>query len=48
MYDLSEVILELKIIDPTSWMEIEDTKPGIYLFNLTIDQKQEQHRILLE
>lgn len=32
--------------EPKSRIDIQTQKPGVYLFNLIIDQKQEQHRIL--
>lgn len=33
---------------PTTWVDIQGTNPGIYLFILTFDQNQEQHRILIQ
>jgi len=44
---LGREILHVPLEEATSWVEIQNKKPGIYLFNLSIDQKQEQHRILL-
>lgn len=40
-------ILQKELEGEVNWIEMEDRVPGIYLFNLTIDQKLEQHRILI-
>ncbi len=34
--------------EEVNWLDIEVGAPGIYLFNVTIDQHLEQHRILME
>ncbi len=41
-------ILSMPLEQASNWVDIPDTKPGIYLFILSIDQKQEQHRIIIE
>jgi hypothetical protein len=40
-------ILQTELEGEVNWIEIENRVPGIYLFNLTIDQKPEQHRIII-
>jgi len=45
---LGREILQVPLEETTSWVEIRNCLPGIYLFNLSIDQKLEQHRILLQ
>lgn len=44
---LGREILQMDLENPSTWVEIGNTKPGIYLFNLSIDQNQEQHRIFV-
>jgi hypothetical protein len=44
---LGREILQMDLENSSTWVEIGNTKPGIYLFNLSIDQNQEQHRILV-
>ena len=41
-------ILYRRLEGSTSWMEIRDAAPGIYLFNITLGQIVEQHRILIK
>jgi hypothetical protein len=45
---LGKEILNLPLEEAISWIEIQNTKPGIYLFILSIDQKLEQHRIIIK
>jgi hypothetical protein len=45
---LGREILNLPLEEARNWVEIRNTKPGIYLFILSIDQKQEQHRIIIK
>jgi len=45
---LGREILHVALDEATSWVEIHNRLPGIYLLNLSIDQKQEQYRILLK
>jgi hypothetical protein len=33
--------------EATSWVEIRNTRPGVYLFILSVDQNLEQHRIII-
>jgi hypothetical protein len=40
-------ILQMQLEGEVNWINIENKVPGIYLFNLTIDQNHEQHRILI-
>jgi len=40
-------IVQMKLEGEVNWVSIENRVPGIYLFNLTIDQNLEQHRILI-
>jgi Bacterial Ig domain len=44
---LGREIMQVPLEEATSWVEIQNSLPGLYLFNLSIDQKLEQHRILL-
>jgi len=41
-------VLQRKLEAEVTWITIEGGVPGMYLFNLTIDQHQEQHRILIQ
>jgi hypothetical protein len=36
-----------EIMESTSWIELYDLSPGVYLFNLSIDEKFEQHQVIL-
>jgi hypothetical protein len=45
---LGKEILFLPLEEASTWVDIQNTKPGIYLFILSIDQKQEQHRIIIQ
>jgi hypothetical protein len=40
-------IVQMKLEGEVNWVNIENRVPGVYLFNLTIDQNLEQHRILI-
>jgi len=44
---LGKEILTFELEETTNWVEIQNTKPGIYLFILYIDQNQEHHRIII-
>lgn len=41
-------LMHVRLDSSTSWIEIPDAAPGIYLFNVLIDQIFEQHRILIK
>jgi len=41
-------VLHRRLEGSTSWIEIRDAAPGVYLFNVTVDQFVEQHRILIK
>ncbi|MCP4647711.1 MAG: T9SS type A sorting domain-containing protein, partial [bacterium] len=45
---LGKEILFLPLEEASTWVDIQNTKPGIYLFILSIDQNQEQHRIIIQ
>jgi hypothetical protein len=45
---LGKEILFMPLEEASTWVEIHYTKPGIYLFILSIDQNQEQHRIIIQ
>jgi hypothetical protein len=45
---LGREILSLKLEEAISWVEIRNTKPGVYLFILSVDQNLEQHRIIMQ
>jgi len=45
---LGKEILFLPLEESSTWVDIQNTKPGIYLFILSIDQNQEQHRIIIQ
>ncbi len=45
---LGKEIVSLRLEEATNWVEIQNTKPGIYLFILSIDQNLEQHRIIMQ
>jgi len=45
---LGKEILYLQLEEASTWVEIPYSKPGIYLFILSIDQNQEQHRIIMQ
>ncbi|MEN8203500.1 MAG: Ig-like domain-containing protein [Bacteroidota bacterium] len=40
-------VIHTRLKDSTNWIEIRDAVPGVYLFNVKIDQIVEQHRILI-
>jgi len=41
-------LIHMRLEGSTSWIDIRDAAPGFYLFNVTIDQIVEQHRILIQ
>ncbi len=41
-------VLDLRLDHSTTWIDIRDVVPGVYLFNVFVDQKMEQHRILIQ
>lgn len=41
-------IAQMKLEGEVNWINIDNSIPGMYLFNLTIDQNLEQHRILIQ
>jgi hypothetical protein len=41
-------ILQRNLEEAVTWLNIEPGAPGMYLFNLTIDQHREQHKILIQ
>lgn len=41
-------ILHMELEGEVNWIRLEDQVPGMYLFNLSIDEYQEQHRILIQ
>ncbi|MDF1575012.1 MAG: Ig-like domain-containing protein [Bacteroidales bacterium] len=45
---LGKEILLLQLEEARSWIEIENIKPGVYLFILNIDQNIEQYRIIIQ
>jgi len=45
---LGKEILFLPLEETSTWVDIQNTKPGIYLFILSIDQNLEQHRIIMQ
>jgi len=45
---MGRVVTESKLENPTTWIEIDDVVPGVYLFNVYVDQYKEQHRILIQ
>jgi len=45
---LGKEILFLQLEEARTWVEIQNTNPGIYLFILTIDQNLDQHRIIIQ
>ena len=45
---LGNEILFLTLEEASTWVDIQNTKPGIYLFILSIDQNLEQHRIIMQ
>ena len=45
---LGKEIIFMPLEEASTWVEIQNTKPGIYLFILSIDQNLEQHRIIIQ
>jgi len=45
---LGKEILFLPLEEASTWIDIQNTKSGIYLFILSIDQNMEQHRIIMQ
>lgn len=41
-------VLHMELEGEVNWIHLEDRAPGMYLFNLSIDHHQEQHRILIQ
>lgn len=41
-------IVYLQLEELTNWVEIRNTKPGVYLFILSVDQNLEQYRIIMQ
>jgi len=41
-------VRSIRLEDSTTWIEMSDVAPGIYLFNVMVDQIMEQHRILIQ
>jgi len=44
---MGRVVMEMELEGSTTWIEMKDVVPGIYLFNVKVDQFMEQHRILI-
>ncbi|MCP4314066.1 MAG: T9SS type A sorting domain-containing protein [Bacteroidetes bacterium] len=40
-------VAQMEIGGSTTWVELESLSPGVYLFNLTIDQIVEQHQVII-
>jgi hypothetical protein len=45
---LGKEILFMPLELASTWVEVQNTEPGIYLFIVTIGQNQEQHRIIIQ
>jgi hypothetical protein len=45
---LGKEIVYLKLEEATNWVVIQNTKPGVYLFILYVDQNLEQFRIIMQ
>ena len=45
---LGKEILFVPLEKASTWVEIPYTKPGIYLFIVSVDQNLEQHRIIIQ
>jgi hypothetical protein len=45
---LGKEILITRLESPSTWVEIPYAKPGVYLFILLVDQKLDQHRIIIQ
>jgi hypothetical protein len=45
---LGREILFQQLEQASTWVEIRNTKPGIYLFILSVDQNLQQHRIIIQ
>jgi len=45
---MGRAILERELEGSSTWIEMKDVVPGIYLFNVTVDHVMEQHRILIQ
>lgn len=41
-------IAQIKLEGEVNWINLDNSIPGMYLFNLTIDQNLEQHRVLIQ
>jgi hypothetical protein len=48
VYDImGREISDMELMDATTWVGLEHLSPGIYLFNLRIDEKVEQHQVII-
>ncbi len=45
---MGRVVMEIELEGSTTWIDMKDVVPGIYLFNVKVDQILEQHRILIQ
>ena len=45
---LGKEIVSMPLEQASTWVEIGNTKAGIYVFIVTVDQKPEQHRIIIQ
>lgn len=41
-------VLHLELEGEVNWIHLEDQVPGMYIFNLSLDQYREQHRVLIQ
>ena len=44
---MGRALMEMELEGSSTWIEMKDVVPGIYLFNVKVDQFMEQHRILI-
>ena len=45
---MGRALMEMELEGSSTWIEMKDVVPGIYLFNVKVDQFMEQHRILIQ
>ena len=45
---LGKEIASMPLEQASTWIEVGNTEPGIYLFIVSVDQNLEQHRILIQ
>jgi len=45
---MGRTLMEMELEGSSTWIEMKDVAPGIYLFNVKVDQFMEQHRILIK